>query len=93
MTDDDFLAAIGDGVSPIDRYFLVGETGHEMVGLWDERVGIRVCVIEDHELVAPYLEFLRRRGSLSFESPQDVVAHAARVQWPGWERGGETRLP
>jgi hypothetical protein len=82
MTEEQFMADYTDSETPLERYFLVGEAGYQVVGFWHATNGLMACVIEDDEESEAVKELLRRRGNPSFERLSDVEAHAAKVGWP-----------
>ena len=85
-SDKAFVALMTSGDhTPLDRYFLLGTSGRQLVALWHVKNAIMACVIEDNQLAAACKEYLRRRGHPTFIGVGEVYAHAARMQWPGWE--------
>lgn len=86
MTEELFVADYTDALTPLDRYFLVGDRGKQVIGCWHAANGLMACIIEDDSTAEACKDFLRKRGHPSFASLADAQAHAARMRWPGWER-------
>lgn len=86
LSDADLIALmISGGHTPLDRYFLLGAAGREIVAFWHAKNAVMACGIEDNRLFAAGIECLRRRGHPTFAGFGEVYAHAARIGWPGWE--------